>query len=53
LLDDGGRPIFNVTLYAVRKDGQTGSASLRKGYEHVVLDGDGARRVPCEALLDI
>lgn len=36
LLDRAGRPNFNVTLYALRKDGQTGSASMHEGYQHVV-----------------
>lgn len=36
LLDAKGRPAFNVTLYALRKDGATGSASMHEGYEHVV-----------------
>lgn len=36
LLDGKGHPAFNVTMYAVRKDGVTGSASMHQGYEHVV-----------------
>ncbi|MFN9975689.1 MAG: isoaspartyl peptidase/L-asparaginase, partial [Phycisphaerae bacterium] len=36
LLDAKGRPGFNVTLYAVRKDGKYGSASMHEGYEFAV-----------------
>ncbi|XVJ58448.1 MAG: N(4)-(beta-N-acetylglucosaminyl)-L-asparaginase [Tepidisphaera sp.] len=42
LLDARGRPVFNVTMYAVRKDGLTGSASMHEGYEHVVWSGGKA-----------
>jgi N4-(beta-N-acetylglucosaminyl)-L-asparaginase len=42
LLDERGRPVFNVTLYALRKDGMTGSASMHEGYEHVVWSGGKA-----------
>lgn len=46
LLDERGLPTFNVTMYAVRKDGLVGSASMHQGYEHVVLDERGARLEP-------
>lgn len=36
LISPQGRPHFNVTMYALRKDGATGSASIHEGYEHVV-----------------
>ncbi|MBL9032242.1 MAG: N(4)-(beta-N-acetylglucosaminyl)-L-asparaginase [Phycisphaerae bacterium] len=39
LLDDKGRPNFNVTMYALRKDGAYGSASLWKGGSFAVHDG--------------
>lgn len=52
LLDGNGRPAFNVTLYALRKDGAMGSASMHEGYEHVVLDERGARREPCAFLFE-
>ncbi len=39
LLDAKGRPNFNVTMYALRKDGLTGSASIHEGYQHVVQRG--------------
>jgi len=46
LLDSHGRPLFNVTLYALRKDGETGSASMHEGYEHVVWAGNAASTRP-------
>jgi N4-(beta-N-acetylglucosaminyl)-L-asparaginase len=39
LLDDAGNPTFNVSLYALRKDGEVGAAALHKGYQHVVQQG--------------
>lgn len=39
LLDDAGKPTFNVSLYALRKDGETGAAALHAGYQHVVQRG--------------
>lgn len=39
-----GRPNFNVSFYALRKDGLYGSASLTKGRSFVVCDANGARR---------
>lgn len=50
LLDAKGRPNFNVTLYAIRKDGVTGAASMHEGYEHVVFSNGGAGTRPCEFL---
>lgn len=43
LLDEKGRPNFNVTLYALRKDGAYGSASIWKGSKFVAGDGAGTR----------
>lgn len=43
LLDAKGRPDFNVTLYALRKDGVFGSASLREGGTFAVSDREGSR----------
>jgi N4-(beta-N-acetylglucosaminyl)-L-asparaginase len=40
LRDEGGRPGFNVTLYAVRKDGEVGAASMHPGYECIVQRGE-------------
>lgn len=47
LLDEQGHPNFNVTLYAVRKDGVVGSASMHEGYEYVVYEGGKAQRRAC------
>jgi N4-(beta-N-acetylglucosaminyl)-L-asparaginase len=52
LLDEKGRPNFNVTLYAVRKDGAFGSASLWKGSQFVVGDAAGTRMVESAFLFE-
>lgn len=43
LLDSQGRPAFNITMYAVRKDGLFGSASMHEGYEFAVHSGGESR----------
>jgi N4-(beta-N-acetylglucosaminyl)-L-asparaginase len=43
LLDDKGRPLFSVQVYAVRKDGAYGSASIWSGRQFAVNDGNGNR----------
>lgn len=40
LLKAPGVPNFNVTIYALRKDGVFGAASLHEGYEFVVQRGE-------------
>jgi N4-(beta-N-acetylglucosaminyl)-L-asparaginase len=50
LLDAHGRPAFNVTMYALRRDGLTGSASMHEGYEHVVWSGGRAEVRRCAFL---
>lgn len=50
LLDAKGRPGFNVTLYAVRKDGQYGSASMHEGYEFAA-HSEGKTRLERAAFL--
>lgn len=50
LRDTLGRPTFNVTLYALRKDGAFGAASMHEGYQFAVLDGGGARAEPAAFL---
>jgi len=50
LLDAMGRPVFNVTLYALRKDGQAGSASMHDGYQHVLQRGDACQLLPNASL---
>jgi N4-(beta-N-acetylglucosaminyl)-L-asparaginase len=43
LLDDRGRPRFNLTFYAVAKDGSYGGAALYQGASFAVADARGAR----------
>ena len=43
LLDENGRPNFDVVMYAVRKDGAYGSASMFGNRELAVCDARGAR----------
>ena len=45
LLDERGRPRFDVEFYAVAKDGRFGSASLYSGSRFAVADASGARMV--------
>ena len=45
LLDDQGRPKFDVKFYALRKDGAHGSASIWSGGKYAVNDGSGASRL--------
>jgi N4-(beta-N-acetylglucosaminyl)-L-asparaginase len=52
LLDAPGRPAFNVILYALRKDGAWGSASIHPGYEFVVHAQGVTRKLPSAAYLD-
>ncbi|MCC6677348.1 MAG: N(4)-(beta-N-acetylglucosaminyl)-L-asparaginase [Phycisphaerales bacterium] len=46
LLNANGHPAFNVTLYALRKDGLTGCASMHEGYTHIVYDGRENKVLP-------
>jgi N4-(beta-N-acetylglucosaminyl)-L-asparaginase len=50
LLDDGGRPRFDVKVYALRNDGEHGAASLWSGAEYAVQDTKGARLLPAAHL---
>lgn len=50
LLDAKGRPAFNVTLYALRKDGAFGSASIHQGGSFAVSDSAGDRVEPSSFL---
>ncbi len=43
LVDEEGRPRFDVKLYALRKDGKFGSASIWSGASFAVADAQGAR----------
>ncbi len=42
LLDDKGRPSFDVKFYAVNKDGETGSAAMWSGAKHAVCRSGSA-----------
>lgn len=50
LVGEDGRPNFNVTMYALRKDGVFGSAAMRPGASFTVADAQGARKVKCASL---
>jgi N4-(beta-N-acetylglucosaminyl)-L-asparaginase len=50
LLNERGEPNFQVTMYALRKDGVWGAASLRKGAAYRVHDGSEVRKVKCPYL---
>jgi N4-(beta-N-acetylglucosaminyl)-L-asparaginase len=52
LLDARGRPNYGVTLYALRKDGAYGSASMYPGAKFAVHDGRESRLVACEWLFE-
>lgn len=45
LLDDRGRPRFDLDFYALAKDGRLGSASAYSGSRFAVADASGARLV--------
>jgi N4-(beta-N-acetylglucosaminyl)-L-asparaginase len=50
LLDERGRPRFDLDYYAVAKDGRYGSASLYEGDRFAVADEKGARLESCAFL---
>lgn len=50
--DEQGRPRFQVTMYAMRRDGAYGSASMRPGGTFAVCDDEGPRQLPSEPLFD-
>lgn len=50
LLDDRGRPRFQLDYYALTKDGRVGSAALYEGSQYAVADEKGARLVDCAYL---
>jgi N4-(beta-N-acetylglucosaminyl)-L-asparaginase len=47
LLNDRGRPLFDLQFYAVAKDGRFGGATMYEGAELAVCDNQGARLVKC------
>jgi len=52
LLNDRGEPNFNVTFYALRKDGAYGSAAMLQGSRFAVHDGAEARLLHCAYLYE-
>lgn len=52
LLTSAGRPNFNVTMYALRKDGAWGSASMLPGGSFTIHDGTEARRLRSTPLFE-
>ena len=44
LLDEAGKPNFNVNFYAVNKHGEHGAAAIWSGRQHAVFDAEGNRR---------
>lgn len=46
LLDDRGRPRFDLQFYAVHKDGRVAGVSCYEGGTYAVCDAAGARQVP-------
>ena len=46
LLDEHGRPLFDLQFYALAKDGRFGSATAYEGARFSVADSQGARLVP-------
>lgn len=51
LLDASGNPSFNVTLYAIRKDGATGAASIHPGYTYVTQQGTRTQLLAATSVL--
>ena len=50
LRDEDGRVNFDVKLYAARKDGAYGGASIRPGGRFAVCDEKGARTEACPSV---
>jgi len=50
LLDDRGRPFFDLSFYAVTKDGRFAGACAYQGSRYAVADSAGARLVECAYL---
>ena len=46
LLDDRGRPVFDLSFYAVHKDGRFAGATAYSGGRYAVCDSQGARLMP-------
>jgi len=52
LLDETGRPNFNVNYYAINKRGQTGGAAIWSGRQHSVNGREGNRLVDSAYLFE-
>lgn len=52
LLREDGRPKFQLTFYAVRKDGEYGAASMWKGRKFAVSDRGSSRLEDCAYLFE-
>jgi N4-(beta-N-acetylglucosaminyl)-L-asparaginase len=52
LRGEDGRVNFDVKLYAVRKDGAYGAASIRPGAQFAVCDEKGSRREGCASVYE-
>jgi N4-(beta-N-acetylglucosaminyl)-L-asparaginase len=50
LLDDRGRPYFDLQYYALAKDGRFAAATAFEGSQFAVCDAQGARHVDCAFL---
>jgi N4-(beta-N-acetylglucosaminyl)-L-asparaginase len=47
LLSDTGRPLFDLTFYAVNKAGESAGACAYQGTNYAVCDSAGPREIPC------
>ena len=47
-----GKTTFNVSFYAVSKDGKFAGGSIYPGGRMAVHDGEKARLVPCDPLFE-
>lgn len=52
LLDERGRPRFNVKFYALDKQGRHGSAALYAGEKYALADASGAKLLDSASLFD-
>ena len=52
LRDSSGKPNFSLTIYAMRKDGAYGSATMHEGGTFTAADSDGAHTLKCAYLYE-
>jgi N4-(beta-N-acetylglucosaminyl)-L-asparaginase len=50
LLDERGRPYFDLTYYAISKDGRFAGAAAYQGTRYAAADAQGARLLDCAYL---